>query len=119
LSVFDQPVLATNCVRRVHSAVPLQSLTMLNDATVLDHADHFADRVMATSESTEGRIEAAFRLAFGRKATAKEVTSSLVFLKKVRAHYDEEKLSPAQAERKALARLCHVLMCANEFLYVG
>src|SRR5207302_188536 len=45
LGVFDQPVMATNCVRRVHSAVPLQSLTLLNDAFMLEQADHFAARV--------------------------------------------------------------------------
>ena len=35
LSVFDQPMVATNCTRRKPSAVVLQSLTMLNDAFVL------------------------------------------------------------------------------------
>ena len=33
--------------------------------------------------------------------------------------YRAEKLPPAQAERKALGRLCHMLLCTNEFLYVG
>jgi hypothetical protein len=43
----------------------------------------------------------------------------LALLGKLQARYEEEKLSSAQAERKALARLCHMLMCANEFLYIG
>jgi hypothetical protein len=119
LSVFDQPVMATNCTRRVHSAVPLQSLTLLNDAIMLEQAERFAARVAASSDSPEKRIETAFRLAFARKPSAKETASSLALLKKLRGHYAEEKLAPAQAEQKALARLCHLLMCANEFLYVG
>ncbi|HJT77801.1 MAG TPA: PSD1 and planctomycete cytochrome C domain-containing protein, partial [Gemmataceae bacterium] len=36
LNVFDQPVMATNCTRRITSAVPLQSLTLLNDAVMLE-----------------------------------------------------------------------------------
>src|SRR5207248_5130255 len=63
LSVFDQPVLATNCVRRVHSAVPLQSLTLLNDAILLEQADYFAARVAAAGPPPE-QVRAAFRLAF-------------------------------------------------------
>jgi hypothetical protein len=111
--------MANNCVRRVHSAVPLQSLTLLNDATMLEQADHFAARVAARGAGAEKQVETAFRLAFARKPTPGETTSALGFLETLRERYREEKLAPAQAERKALARLCHMLMCANEFLYVG
>jgi hypothetical protein len=119
LSVFDQPVMATNCIRRVHSAVPLQSLTLLNDAFMLEQADHFAARVAAGAATVEKQIETAFRLAFARWPTPREVASSIAFLRKLQDGYAEEKLPPGQAERKALARLCHMLLCANEFLYVG
>ena len=119
LSVFDQPVMATNCIRRVHSAVPLQSLTLLNDATLFEQADHFAARVAASATTAEQQIETAFRLAFARKPTPREVTAGLAFLGKLQVAYAAEKLPPALAERKALVRLCHMLMCANEFLYVG
>ncbi|HEY7159430.1 MAG TPA: DUF1553 domain-containing protein, partial [Gemmataceae bacterium] len=119
LNVFDQPVMATNCTRRIHSAVPLQSLTLLNDAFMLEQADRFAARVAAAGGSEEKRIEAAFRLAFARKPTAKEIASSTALLRKLRASYVGEKLPPDRAEIKALARLCHMLLCANEFLYVG
>ncbi|HVC98552.1 MAG TPA: DUF1549 and DUF1553 domain-containing protein, partial [Pirellulales bacterium] len=47
LNVFDQPNLATNCSERSTSAVVLQSLTMLNDAFVLEQAAALAERVMA------------------------------------------------------------------------
>ncbi len=45
LTVFDQPLVATNCLKRGASAVPLQSLFMLNDAFLAEQADHFARRV--------------------------------------------------------------------------
>jgi hypothetical protein len=119
LSVFDQPVMATNCTRRIHSAVPLQSLTLLNDAFLLEQADHFAARVALASDGMEKRIDSAFRLAFARKPTPKETASSAAFLRKLQERFAAQKLSPSQAEKKALAGLCHMLMCANEFLYVG
>jgi hypothetical protein len=118
LSVFDQPVMATNCTRRVHSAVPLQSLTLLNDPFMLEQADHFAARV-AAADDEQRRVETAFRLAFAREPSPTEVAASTALLKKLRERYAAEKLPPAEAERKALARLCHMLLCANEFLYVG
>jgi hypothetical protein len=119
LSVFDQPVMATNCTRRIPSAVPLQSLTLLNDAIMLEQADRFAARVAVAADAPEKRIEAAFRLAFARPPTPQETAASVSFLDKLRQRFAGEKLPPAQAELKALARLCHMLMCANEFLYVG
>jgi hypothetical protein len=119
LNVFDQPVMATNCTRRIHSAVPLQSLTLLNDAVMLEQARYFADRVTAAHAGHEGQIEAAFQIAFARQPTAHEVESSVALLKKLQERYAAEKLAPTQAERQALAQLCHMLLCANEFLYIG
>jgi hypothetical protein len=115
LNVFDQPVMATNCTRRIASAVPLQSLTLLNDAFMLDQADHFAQRVAAVAASPEMRIETAFRIAFARQPTAEEMTAGLALLRKVEKRYEGQ----PQAEMKALANLCHMLLCTNEFLYVG
>jgi hypothetical protein len=120
LSVFDQPVMATNCTRRISSAVPLQSLALLNDAFMLDQADHFAARVIAAAgDSVDARIDIAFRLAYARKPNEQEKAQSAALLKKLVKVYGEKEVPPAQAELKALTRLCHMLLCANEFLYVG
>ena len=118
LNVFDQPVMATNCTRRVQSAVPLQSLTLLNDAFLLEQADRFAARVAAAGPRPR-QIEAAFRLAFAREPSPGESAASAALLDKLRERYAGEQRTPAEAERRALAGLCHMLMCANEFLYVG
>jgi hypothetical protein len=120
LSVFDQPVMATNCTRRIASAVPLQSLTLLNDAFMLAQADHFAARVAASAgNSAQARIELSFRLAFARPPRPQEKAASAAFLRKLVHVYAGPKHVAGQAELKALARLCHILLCANEFLYVG
>jgi hypothetical protein len=119
LGVFDQPVMATNCTRRIQSAVPLQSLTLLNDAFMLDTADAFAARVAAAADSEPRQIEIAFRLAFARNPTPTEMAASAALLKKLQDRYAEEKFPSAVGQRQALVRLCHMLLCANEFLYVG
>ena len=103
----------------VWPAVPLQSLTLLNDVFMLDQADHFAARVAAAADSQQQRIETAFRLAFAREPSPTEAAASAVLLNKLRERYAAENLPPAEAERKALARLCHMLLCTNEFLYIG
>jgi hypothetical protein len=87
---------------------------------MLAQADHFADRVAGSAgASAQARIELAFRLAFARPPRPQEQAVSAAFLKKLAHVYDGQKHAAGQAERKALARLCHMLLCANEFLYVG
>jgi hypothetical protein len=120
LNVFDQPVLNTNCTQRINSAVPLQSLAMLHNVFMYEQSDAFAARVAALAgPAADRRIETAFRIAYARQPTASERSASIELLQSVARRYAESKLSPAQAEMKALAQLCHMLMCGNEFLYVG
>ena len=54
LTVFDQPLVATNCTRRDASAVPLQSLVMLNDVFLAEQAERFAARVEASATGARG-----------------------------------------------------------------
>jgi hypothetical protein len=85
---------------------------------MLESADRFAARV-AAAPSQQQQIQTAFRLAFARDPSPTEAAASAALLKKLRDRYAGENLPPAEVERKALARLCHMLLCANEFLYVG
>src|SRR5262249_29526766 len=81
LNTFDQPAVATNCTCRSPSAVVAQSLTMLNDAFVLEQAEHFADRVRKMAgESPEKQVENAFLLALARKPKAQETAWCADFL---------------------------------------
>ena len=56
----------------------------------------------------------AFRLALARPPTATEAAAAAALLDKVSPRF----MGP-DADLKALARLCHMLMCTNEFLYVN
>jgi len=119
LSIFDQPLVALNCPNRDTSAVPLQSLTMLNDPFVAEQARHFADR-LARSGTSLGKpaIDAAFRLALSRQPDAAEVTVCSQLLARQAAVFRQAGRSPQEADRLALAQLCHTLLNTSEFLYI-
>jgi len=120
LSVFDQPVVATNCTQRTDSAVVSQPLAMLNGKFLFEQAGHFAVRVRAIAGADESsRIESAFRLAFARKPSAEEVTLSRELLHEQAKRYREQKTIPdEQSADAALVDLCQMLLNTNEFLYI-
>jgi hypothetical protein len=118
LTIFDQPLISINCPRRDTSAVPLQSLMMLNDTFLLEHAGHFAGRV-ARLAGTKGEkpIQLAFQLALGRQPSSVEAKLCSDSLSRQAVLYQAAKLSADEAEQKALVQLCHTLFNASEFLY--
>ena len=119
LSVFDEPVMATNCVRRNESSVVTQSLTMLNDSFVLEQADLLAKRVAkAAPTGTAARINAAFGFVLGRNPSSNEQEWSASSLHQFEDTYRGSGEPPEEAKQKALAALCHSLLNLSEFLYV-
>ncbi len=110
LSVFDQPNLTTNCTGRESSAVVLQSLTMLNDRFVLEHAEHLAARVAkAVGSDMAKQIDLAFRITLGRPPRESERT----FCEAAFANFAKQ-----DSAEKAVIQLCHTLLNTSEFLYV-
>jgi hypothetical protein len=73
LEVFDSPLMQGSCNRRINSATPLQSLTLLNDDFMLTAARALADRVAAAKPPSQ--IELAYELALSRKPGDKELNS--------------------------------------------
>ena len=119
LSVFDQPLISTSCARRDTSAVPLQSLTMLNDEFVDEHAGHFADRLLKqVGNVPTGLITAAYRTALARKPDENEVALCSAALARQTKLYRDSGVSDGQAKQQALRELCHTLLNTSEFLYV-
>lgn len=125
LQVFDQPVMEINCTRRGISTVSSQALALLNSDFLIQQAEAMAARVL--QESPADPASHAFRIAFGRPATEKEVARVTAFLDaqttqhaavlppaKGQATADQDQ----QGRRRALADLCHMLLSANEFVYV-
>ncbi len=118
LSAFDQPLVATNCLKRTASAVPSQSLLMLNDAFLAEQAEHFARRVERLSPpSPERTIELAFRLALVRRPVAAEMGTCRELLDREERLFRDRGLARDVAMHRALAQLCQVLFNTSEFLF--
>ena len=118
LSVFDQPLISTSCMRRETSAVPLQSLTMLNDEFVAEHAGFFALRLQEhVGEDTERRIATAFRIALARPPSNDEAARCIAFLARQVELYRSNGVSGEAATHQALTELCHTLLNTSEFIY--
>ena len=123
LEVFDYPLMQTNCNRRINSATPLQSLTLMNDKFVEEHVGYLRDRVNETAAGLpeakpEARIQTAYQLTLSRLPTLKELQLSQAHLDKQQDLYRKANFAPDKASAKALASLCQMLLASNEFLYV-
>lgn len=120
LRIFDQPIVARNCVVRKPAPVVTQSLTLLHDDFVLEQAKHFAERVAAIAGggAFDEQVTAAFRFAFGRPPDEEDLASCVNFLRQHAERYASQNVAESEAKMKALAQLCHMLFNTSEFLYV-
>jgi cytochrome c553 len=119
LTVFDQPLVATNCLRRDASAVPLQSLVMLNDAFIQEQAERLASRVEAAGDgSAQAKIATAFGLTLTRSPNPEEIETCRELLQDQADLCRRADANEAAAAHQALVQLCHVLLNTSEFLYV-
>lgn len=114
LQLFDQPVIETNCTRRETSTVASQALTLLNSDFMTKRAEAFADRVL--KEDAKNPAAHALRLAFARSPTESETRLFVTFLDQQTQQHT--RTQPAEARRRAVADLCHMLLSANEFAYI-
>ena len=122
LGVFDQPVMSTNAKERGASAVVLQSLMMMNDKEVHTQSGYFADRILSMTSgqnaTTEHCSNPAFRFALGRLPDESEACTLADCSSGNENVFAKLSKSEAEVSREALASVCHVLLNANEFLYV-
>ncbi len=135
LEVFDAPQLEPNCEARTVSTVPQQSLVMLNNAFLLQQAEHFARRVrQEAGPDRAAQVRHAWRLAFSKGPAEAQVTQLTDYLQaqtqlqaaRIGSAAKERSQDKAGQEQKeagdpelsALASLCQVLLSANPFLYV-
>lgn len=93
-----------------------QALTLLNSDTMVGAADAMAERVLR--EASTDPVGQAVMIAYGRPASAADLTVLTQFFDTQQAKYVELKSTSDVARRQALADLCHMLLSANEFVYV-
>ena len=118
LAVFDQPVVATNCPERSRSAVPLQSLALLNGAFLWDQAEQFAMELNKQEpQMLDEQIRLAFQRVLVRQPTEEEFSQSVQFLDHQSNRYRRQERDAEHAAQRALVHLCHSLLNTSEFLY--
>jgi hypothetical protein len=117
--VHDQPDPNVTCEMRNTTTVPTQALTLLNNEFVLIQSRHFAERVVREAGNDPVRqIRLLYRIALSREPRRKEMDQSLVFLQKQR-DYHTTKASGPDSALAALTDLAHVMLNANEFVYIN
>lgn len=124
LEVFDQPTISVNCTQRSTSTVSTQALTLLNSDVMTRAASAFASRVEA--EGGNDPVGRAVLTAFSRESQPAEHKVLSEFFEAQRLRYLDQQAEADRAKtdvvtdarHKALADLCHMLMSANEFVYV-
>jgi hypothetical protein len=117
--VHDQPDPNVTCEMRNTTTVPTQALTLLNNEFVLIQARHFAERVVREAGADPAKqIRVLYQIALAREPSQKEMNRSLTFLRKQR-DYHARKASGADSGLPALTDLAHVMLNANEFVYIN
>ena len=124
LTVFDQPLVATNCLKRDASAVPLQSLMMLNDTFIAEAAEQLVRRVEGSAAtlslaptSPQEAIERLFRLALARLPNAAEAATCRQLVDEQTLLCRKSGASDQLATHQALVQLCQTVLNTSEFLY--
>ena len=115
---FDLPQMSPNCLERSESTVAPQALYLLNDELVRKFADSFAQRIVReVGDEPSRQIERMYWIALGRPPKNDERQVTLEGLQKLRGAFAALGSGP-EAEKRALARVCHSLMNTGAFIYV-
>lgn len=130
-AAFDAPAMTeANCAVRPNTTVSPQSLLLMNNLYMREHAQDLALRVTKEAGADiEKQVVRAWDLVLNRKPSMADEQEAVNFVKAQTEHY---KVTPAKLERVSgapekdnaapellgLTALCHALMSSNEFLYV-
>jgi Protein of unknown function (DUF1553) len=118
LALFDGPDTNVTTDVRGSSTVPLQALYLMNNAFVRDQARGLARRLLAEYHDDATRIVKAHELTLGRAPGQEEIFHAMEYLDLYR-HEAIQLGSPiSDRDFEPWASLAHVLLCANEFVYV-
>lgn len=130
-AAFDAPAMTeANCAARPVTTVSPQSLLLMNNLYMREHAQDLAQRVIREAGTDlEEQVKLAWRLCYARSPSLADLDAAVEFVQAQVVHYKahptklEHVNAPAEKSDAApdllgLAALCHALMSANEFLYV-
>jgi hypothetical protein len=118
MTTFDFCDTTQPCGQRDVTTVAPQALALLNNEFIHEQSAAMADRVARTAGADRRRqIARAWGTAFGRLPVLAETEAALTHLERQARHFARWP-GDGDPQRMALTSLCHVLLNANEFLYV-
>ena len=133
LKVFDFPDMHESCAKRAQTTVAPQALMILNSDLVLKFAEALAVRLLRESDSEDlgPLIQRAYVATFSRMPEEQELTMATEFISQQQQliatqKKDGKEVKPINGLPKsadpikamAIVDFCHVLLNANEFLYI-
>ena len=119
LAALDKPTVTRGVCQRDYSATVQQSLTLLNDRFLIEHAERCARRLEADAGlDFSGTIDAAYRLVLSRSPDDGERTWCGEFLSEQMTLHQQAGQSAEESRLKSVAALCQILWGSNEFLYL-
>ncbi|HEV2295161.1 MAG TPA: PSD1 and planctomycete cytochrome C domain-containing protein [Tepidisphaeraceae bacterium] len=102
-ALFDAADASAIVERRIDSTVAPQALFLMNHPFVLERSRQLAERAAKAGPDDAPRIDWLYRTLFARQPTADELQIGIKFLGSSEADWNG---------------YCHLLLCANEFVYV-
>ena len=121
---FDFPQMNPNCVERRDSLAAPQALHLMNNAMVLDLAEHFAARVKADAgPDPMKQIERVYWIALSRSPESEEMQLGAEALSQLTADWNRQAAATGStnsdaAQSSALAAYCHAILNSAGFLYI-
>ena len=114
LQLFDIPEAIQSIGERSRTTVPTQALAFMNSPFVRQQAEKLAARIRTPAGDRNSVIESAYKMTLSRSPTRVERERMGAFLQRQAQSYG----NTPQANDRAMADFCQLLLCLNEFVYV-
>ncbi len=119
LTTFDFCDTTQPCGQRDINVVAPQALALLNNEFTHQASEKLADEILREAAIGKTSHESrAWRLILGREPGRDELSAAKAHRSQQREVFEANPATKKDAERLALASLCHVLLNTNELIYV-
>ena len=120
---FDSPD-RTICVsKRVRTNTPLQALNLLNDATYFAASQAIAQKLFASEDSLEARLDLGYRMVMGKDLVKSKRAHLMDLYHNTIDHLESEKfeslMTDEERQLKGLTMVANVLLNLDEFIVKG
>lgn len=114
--LLDFPDPAVPNSNRATTTVAPQALMMLNSDFVMQAASDLAARLLAEPGDDHQRLNRMYEFAYGREPSKRELDVDIQFL--TRADLSSSETDLTKRRLLAWSTMCHVVLAANEFVYL-